>query len=78
MNHEQLDDFVNILFAFDKDDDWSPSIRNLLVSSLLRHYGEFVSIIKSHPGNIYHSDTNHHPFINRVNDAFRGAAVLQS
>ena len=75
-NHEQLDDFVNILFAFDKDDDWSSSIRNLLVSSLLRHYGEFASIIKSHPGNIY-SDTNHHPFIHRVNDALRGATVSQ-
>jgi hypothetical protein len=76
MNHEQLDDFVNILFAFDKDDDWSPSTQNLLVSSLIRHYGEFVSIIKSHPGNIY-SDTNHHPFIHLINDALRGAAVPQ-
>jgi len=40
---EQLEDFVGLLFAYDKDDDWSPSIRNLLVSSLLRHYGEHQS-----------------------------------
>jgi hypothetical protein len=52
-NHEQLEDFVGILFAYDKDDDWSPSIWNLLVSSLLRHYKEFVSTITSHPENTY-------------------------
>jgi hypothetical protein len=68
MNHEQLDDFVNILFVYDKDDDWSPSIKNLLLSSLLRHYQEFVSIIKSHPENIY-NNINHHRFIHGINDA---------
>lgn len=75
-NHDQLDDFVNILFAYDKDDDWSPPIRNLLVSSLLRHYGEFVSIIKSHPNDLY-SNVNHHRFVHRVNDALRGANISQ-
>lgn len=76
-NHEQLDDFVNILFAYDKDSDWWPSsIRNLLVSSLLRHYEEFVSIIKYHPGGIY-SSTNHHPFVHRVDSALRSAKISQ-
>jgi hypothetical protein len=52
-NHNQLDDFTNILFAYDKDDKWSPSIHNLLDSALLWNYGEFISIIKSHPKNTY-------------------------
>lgn len=75
-NHEQLDDFVNILFSYDKDGDWSPSIKNLLVSSLLRHYQEFISIIKCHPENTY-TNINHHPFIHRVNDALRCAKASQ-
>jgi hypothetical protein len=76
-NHEQLEDFVGILFAYDYgDDDWSPSIRNLLVSSLLRHYEEFVSIIKSHPENTY-NDLNHHRFVHCVKDALKGANVSQ-
>ena len=75
-NHEQLEDFVGILFAYDKEDDWSPSMRNLLVSSLLRHYEEFVSIIKSHPKNTY-NDINHHQFVHCVKDALKGANVSQ-
>ena len=75
-NHDELDDFINILFSYDKDDDWSPSIRNLLVSSLLRHYEEFISIIKSHPENIY-TNPDDHPFVHRINDALRGAQVSQ-
>jgi hypothetical protein len=74
-NSEQLDDFVNILFAYDKDRDWPSSIRNLLVSSLLRHYEEFISIIKSHPEAAY--IPSHHPFVHRVNDALRSAKVSQ-
>jgi len=64
------------LFACDKDDDWSPSIRNLLASSLLCHYGEFVSITKSHPNDL-HNNANHHRFVHRVNEALRGANVSQ-
>ena len=71
-NHNQLDDFTNILFAYDKDEEWSPYIRNLLVSALLRHYGEFISIIKSHPENTY-NNPEHHPFVHQINDALRGA-----
>lgn len=75
-NHEQLDDFVNLLFVCDKDDDWPPSIRCLLASSLIGHCEEFVSIIKSHPNNAC-NNINHHQFIHRVNDALRGAKVSQ-
>lgn len=32
-DHEQLDDCINILFAYDKDDDLSPSINSLFVSN---------------------------------------------
>jgi hypothetical protein len=72
--HEQLPDFVDILFSYDRDDVWSPSIRNLLVSSLLRHYEEFVSIIKSHPENTY-NNLNHHRFIHCVQTALKAANV---
>lgn len=62
-NHNQLDDFTNILFlAYDKDDEWSPSIRNLLVSALL----------KSHPENT-NNNPDHHQVVHRINDALRGA-----
>jgi hypothetical protein len=76
MNHNQLDDFTDILFAYDKDDNWSPSIRNLLVSALLQHSGEFISIIKSHPKNTY-NNPDHHQFVQQINNALRGAQVTQ-
>jgi hypothetical protein len=60
-NHEQLQDFVDILFSYNRGDNWSPLIRNLLVSSLLRHSEEFVSIVKSHPESIYNDlNANQH------------------
>jgi hypothetical protein len=74
-NHDQLQDFVDNLFAYDKHSSWSPSMRNLLVSSLLRHYEEFVSIIVLHPDNTY-NDLNHHRFVNCVRGALNGANVL--
>ncbi|KAG7349398.1 hypothetical protein IV203_011995 [Nitzschia inconspicua] len=74
--HERLDRFVNVLFAYDKDNDWSPPIRNLLVSSLIRHYGEFLSIIKAHPEDIY-NNASHHRFVHRVENALRSAKVSQ-
>jgi len=75
-NHDQLDDFVNILFSWENDDDWSPPIQNLSVSSLLRCCGEFLSIIKSHPNDLC-DNMNHHRFIHRVNNASRGTNVPQ-
>jgi hypothetical protein len=74
-NHEQLSDFVNLLFAYDQD-DWTPSVKNLLAASLLRHYQDFVAIIQQHPEDAY-SNIDHHPFIHRVNDALRSAKVSQ-
>lgn len=63
-----LGDFVHALFVEDFEELWPSSIRNLLVASLLRHYDEFVSIIKQHPEGIY-TDTTRHPFVHAVNKA---------
>lgn len=73
---DKVTPFVAALFSWDTDNQWPISIRNLLVASLLRHYDNFILIIKQHPEGIY-EPSSRHALVHAVEAAMSRANVTE-
>jgi len=54
--------FVDALFYNDRNDEWAPDIRSIMVAALLKNYDEFIGIIEQHPDGTF-IDHERHPFV---------------
>ena len=77
---DKAQEFVNLIFKFDGEQQWPKPIRDLLVASLFRHYNDMVTAVKMEPTGQYSNLHNHRFFAvirNRMMDAGVEEEVLQ-
>lgn len=71
-----LNMFVDAIFEADYDGIWKQEVREMSFTSMLRHYDDFVDVLKRHPYNTY-DDPARHLFIGRLDKIMADLEISQ-
>ena len=69
-----LEPFVAHVFIHDTSNGWHPTIRELLVASMLRHYDDFCALLQQEPENRFERVEDHF-FVATIQDKLQASGV---